>query len=183
MAGVGAALIFWQVGFGWVTVGLVIAFWIGLVIFWIDLRDYIIPDGAVLALLGAALLVRLGAFPTLESGLIGALVGTGILGSLVLVTRGRGMGLGDVKLALPLGLLWVGQEFSWDYFWLLYLVRSLGLVNFAHRRGWRDAVPFGPFACRRHPCYDLENTTDGIWAEHFSRIKEDDENSEFRIQN
>ncbi|MEK7461336.1 MAG: prepilin peptidase, partial [Patescibacteria group bacterium] len=50
LAGVGAALIFWQVGFGWVTVGLVIAFWIGLVIFWIDLRDYIIPDGAVLAL-------------------------------------------------------------------------------------------------------------------------------------
>ena len=146
LAGLGAAAIIWIYGVSFESFGLTLAWWVSLVIIWIDLRDYLIPDGALVWLTGAALLVR-GVYPeTLSSGLLGLWVGVAILGGLFLLTRGKGMGLGDVKLMVPLGFL-LGWPTILTGLFLAFILGSivgLGLM-LTHRRGWREAVPFGPF--------------------------------------
>lgn len=123
-----------------------IAFWIGLVIFAIDLVHYLIPDGAVVGLTLVALLQSLTEPALFETSLLGAIVSMGVLGFLVLITRGRGMGFGDVKLALPLGLLlgWPGAGIGLFLAFILGSLVGIGLL-LSHQRGWRDAVPFAPF--------------------------------------
>lgn len=77
---------------------------------------------------------------------LGALVGGAIFGILYLVTRGAGMGLGDAKLAVAIGLFLglhltvAATAFSFVFGSLLMLP-----VLAAGSRGRRDAVPFGPF--------------------------------------
>lgn len=142
----GGGLILGRLGFDWEGLGLALAFWVSLVILLIDIRHYLIPDIAVLWLTGAACLVWV-AHPTMViNGLLGASVGAGFLGILVAITRGKGMGLGDVKLAIPLGLL-LGLSKTIIGLWLAFILGSLvglGLLA-SRRRGWRDAIPFGPF--------------------------------------
>ncbi len=77
---------------------------------------------------------------------VGALIGAGFFGVIIAATRGRGMGLGDLKLAAALGIL-----FGWPdialvivfafIFGSLYSVRLL----LAGTKSLKDAVPFGPF--------------------------------------
>ena len=78
--------------------------------------------------------------------LIGAAFGIAFFGGIVLATRGKGMGMGDVKLALPLGLL-----FGWpDIFVITILsfvigaVFGVGLIAF-DKKSMKSANPFGPF--------------------------------------
>lgn len=76
----------------------------------------------------------------------GAVFGAGFFGLLVLLTRGKGMGIGDVKLGLPLGFL-----FGWPDILLLYAsafvvgaVAGIALILF-HKGTRKSAVPFVPF--------------------------------------
>ncbi len=81
----------------YVTVAVVIAV--------VDFEHTIIPNrmvlAGVLAALGASLL---GAGPDILSALTGALIGGGTFMGLYLITRGGGIGMGDVKLLLFMGL-------------------------------------------------------------------------------
>jgi len=67
-------------------------------------------------------------------------------GALVAVTRGRGMGMGDVKLVLPLGLL-----FGWPDILVItmfsFIVGGLfGIILVARgRKTMKSPVPFAPF--------------------------------------
>ncbi|KKW47351.1 MAG: hypothetical protein A2128_02240 [Candidatus Liptonbacteria bacterium GWC1_60_9] len=76
-------------------------------------------------------------------GAVGALL---ILGSIVLITRGKGMGMGDVKLGGALGLL-----FGWpDIFMVIVFAFLAGTLVTLPQLLWKtkrlnDAVPFGPF--------------------------------------
>ena len=80
------------------------------------------------------------------SAIIGALVGVAIFGGLWFGTRGKGMGMGDVKLAGPLGIL-----FGWpDILALATASFILGaLVGVAaiafKKKDMQSAIPFGPF--------------------------------------
>ena len=67
----------------------------------IDARDRIVPDRIVLPAAGTALVLHTAADPSLE-WLLAALVAAGALFAVVLAYP-RGLGLGDVKLALLLG--------------------------------------------------------------------------------
>jgi len=95
-------------------------------------------NGAVSFLFGAAV-SELGR-------VIGALVGLLVIGGLWLITRGRGMGFGDVKFSLPLGLL-----FGWpDILGVLCASFVTGAVVgivaiVARRKTMASAIPFGPF--------------------------------------
>lgn len=134
----------------------------------IDLRLYIIPDEAQIALvvLGITLCVLetmhivipresfLGSYGLLFGGgtavwmkyALGFIAGAGSLGLLVALTRGRGMGIGDVKLAGALGVV-----FTWpDIVVLLGLSFILGslyaIVAMARTSATlKTAIPFGPF--------------------------------------
>lgn len=122
----------------------VIVFEALLVMTLIDIRLGIIPDelSIFLAILGIGLAIY--SEPT--SRLIGALVAGGFFGFLILVTKGRGMGMGDLKLAIPLGLL-----FGWPAIALVLMFAFLtgavvGLISIAvHKKTMKGTIPFGPF--------------------------------------
>jgi len=141
-----------------------------LVIFFIDLRLSIIPDetNLFLGLLGILIVFAgqsyfgpsQGSFLGGYSLIFGLRTGVGIwfnhilaaLGAgalfafIIFVTRGRGMGMGDLKLAIPLGLV-----FGWPdiiiVLGLSFIIGSIfGVGAIALRRkNLKSSVPFGPF--------------------------------------
>lgn len=113
----------------------------------IDTRTMLLPD-VYIVWLSVFVLLKLWSSPGLLSSgsAIGALVGAGFLLLLWTVTSGRGLGFGDVKIMIPLGLLlgWMGAVT------LLFLAfvsgGLLGAVLLATKRATlKTAVPFGPF--------------------------------------
>ncbi len=144
---------------------------VSVLIFVYDLVHMIIPDEMVLLLILLAA-VFLGyevwqndAFSIILPHLYAALLATSILGLLWLVSKGRWMGLGDVKLVFPLALLLdVTQAFSLVIisFWIgaligivlllyprvVYLYRRYTLGAIAKTTRYftmKSEIPFAPF--------------------------------------
>lgn len=147
--------------------------WVGIVLFLViialvDLKHYIIPDEANVAIAvlgGVAAWVTapafseatgsfLGSFAMLAgfhsdpvvARLLGIAASAGLLLFLFAVTRGRGIGFGDVKLAAALGV-----AFAWpDPLVIVGISFVLGAIAavpalLAHKTRMGAAVPFGPF--------------------------------------
>jgi leader peptidase (prepilin peptidase) / N-methyltransferase len=132
----------------WLAVGVLL-----LVIFFADLWYMIIPDLMVSLLLILVVIYRLilvisGIMqPTdLYMAVIGAFLVLLFFGSLWFATQGRGMGLGDVKLSLPMALLlgWPGSLVG--VMLSMVLGASVGVVLLAMgKRKMGQVIPFGPF--------------------------------------
>lgn len=147
------------------------AAWIGiflllLCITVIDIRKRIIPDEAVagVALLACAAvaakyaLVPFASFIGPYAALFGlqeriilgsaagTLFGTVLFGALIIATRGRGMGMGDMKLAAAIGFA-LGWPDGAIALLLSFMAGTLFFLPFLAMRamGAKNAVPFGPF--------------------------------------
>lgn len=74
------------------------------------------------------------------------IIGLGLFGLIVFLSRGRGMGLGDVKLAGALGLLlgWPDAVFAFFMSFIIGAAIAVLLITF-RKKSLKDAVPFGPF--------------------------------------
>lgn len=120
----------------------------------IDARSHRLPDRIVypsiliaLLLLTAACWLRADPAAALRTGLGGLVLGAGYL--LLRLLYPAGMGLGDVKLAVLLGLYLA--YLSWPHLFygtvLTFLLGGFfGLMLILSRRGRPDsAIPFGPF--------------------------------------
>lgn len=118
-----------------------------IVIFVYDLKHYLIPDKIVYPAIGISFLYFLAADYGSLPGRILAGFGTAVFFLLlVVVSRGRWMGLGDAKLSFLMGL-WLG--------WPLVLAALLlsffsgagaGLVLIIlGRKKMKSEIPFGPF--------------------------------------
>lgn len=127
----------------------------------IDLRLMIIPDQitALLAFIGVIFAVLdsgsfLGnygvLFPHIGNAFIthaaGGIAGAALLGLIVLLSRGRAMGMGDVKLAGAMGLI---LGFPDILFALAFSFMAGGLWSACallfHKANIKTLVPFGPF--------------------------------------
>lgn len=120
----------------------------------IDLEHHRLPDAIVLplvivTLVGLALATVLGAEPRWLEALAGAVIWLAVIGALWALTKGRGMGFGDVKLAPVLGATigWIGVGASAVGLFAAFILGAVvGIVLLAAKRvGRRSMVPFGPF--------------------------------------
>jgi prepilin signal peptidase PulO-like enzyme (type II secretory pathway) len=111
----------------------------------VDARTGLIPDR--ISGCGAAVTLAVaGLSGTLAAALAGAAAVAGSLLALFVLTRGRGLGLGDVKLGVTIGagcgpgagLLALGTAFVAGALFAAMMVA-------AHRMRRRDAIPFAPF--------------------------------------
>lgn len=65
---------------------------------------------------------------------------------LIAVTKGKGMGMGDLKLAIPLGLLFGWPDVLFVFMFAFITGAIFGLVSVALKRNnIKGTVPFGPF--------------------------------------
>lgn len=113
-------------------------------IFVIDLEHQIIPDELtwLILLLGVIILNSSFLFLNLFSGFFFSL----LLLTLYLVTKGRGMGLGDVKLAIPLGLM-LGLSKGLTWLLLSFIIGGIVAVVLLllKRAKLKTKIAFGPF--------------------------------------
>ncbi len=122
-----------------------------LVIFVADLKYQIIPDSMIAAgVIGAFVrMISLSgqmSFIGWESYIVSALGAAGFFFLLYLVTRGRGMGLGDVKLVFLLGLL-LGFSSVIIALYVAFLTGAfVGVILIVKgKKTLKAKVPFGPF--------------------------------------
>ena len=120
----------------------------------IDLEHFIVPNRIVfpmlalsVPILGAAALLQGDGWP-LATGVLGALLASNAL-LLINLINPRGMGMGDVKLALLLGLFlgWLGLGHVALGLFLGFLLGAVGgiLLIAAGVKTRKDPVPFAPF--------------------------------------
>jgi len=78
--------------------------------------------------------------------LLSAIGAFGFLLFLHIVTKGKGMGMGDVKYVLFMGLL-LGPEKTIMAFYVAFVVGAIvGLfLMMIHKMGRKSVIPFGPF--------------------------------------
>lgn len=146
-----SAVAAWKFGFGWMALGSIIFIWAMIALAFIDLDTALLPDDITLPLLWMGLLFNvLGIFTSLQSAVLGAMVGYLVLWSIYwlfkLVTGKEGMGYGDFKLLAAIGA-WLG----WEQLPVTILLSSVvgaavgvAMVIFVkHDR--RIPIPFGPY--------------------------------------
>lgn len=132
----------------WLAVGIIL-----LLIFLVDLKYMIIPDVGVASLFILVIFYRIflviaGVMQPRDLLLsLATMVGAFLFFFILWIgTKGRGMGFGDVKLALPLGLL-LGWPNVTVWIFSSFIIGALyGIVLLSLKKAkLKQAVPFGPF--------------------------------------
>ena len=116
-----------------------------------DLRYMILPDFSTIILIICAIVFLLVEIWGRHIGLplqqiLSALVAAGFLLILNLITKGKGMGMGDVKLAIFMGLF-LGYPKIIVAFYVAFIIGAIyGLALMIFKKADKKSqVPFGPF--------------------------------------
>lgn len=110
-----------------------------LVLFVIDLYSYLLPDFFVV-------LLSVVVFLTGTVSLPGMIVGSGFLLFLWAITSGQGIGFGDVKVMIPIGLLFGLADTILVLALAFVLGGSVGAYLLLTKKATRKtAIPFGPY--------------------------------------
>ena len=141
-------------GWSWELPAYVVFFAALLAISAIDLEHYIVPDRISLPLIAVSVpllgiaAVGEGDGPAFVRALLGGVAAFAFLFALNIISP-RGMGMGDVKLSVSLGMYlgWLGWGEVFLGMFLAFLLGALvGVLLIAVKlRGRKDFVPFGPF--------------------------------------
>ncbi len=118
-----------------------------IIIFVYDLKHYIIPDKIVYPAIAISLLYSLFIIHNpLFNYLLSAFIASGFFLFLVFITKGKGMGLGDVKLAFLMGLIlgWPNILLALFLSFFSGAIVGIGLIAL-HKKGLKSQIPFGPF--------------------------------------
>lgn len=143
----------WHFGFTWQLPFALIALWLLLCLFFIDIDYQLLPDNLTLTLLWVGLIANTeNLFTPLPEAVLsaaGAYLFLWILIQLFYLVTGKiGMGNGDFKLFAALGA-W----FGWKFLPLILLFSSItgtiiGLLYlYLHNKSKDTTIPFGPFLC------------------------------------
>lgn len=136
---------------------------VGLVVY--DVRHTLVPLPFVFVLLAAAFFapvfqsISIASFDPILDALFGGIVLAGFLLTLHLVTRGKGMGMGDVYIAAAVGLLlglfrgiealmfavWIGTIFYLSIMALSSILKLFRLPRRFSRVTMKTELPFVPF--------------------------------------
>lgn len=131
---------------------LVFVFFALVVIFVFDLKYYIIPDQVVYSAIASAFIWNLTSgylsadFGVFYDNLFAAFLAGGFFFSIVLITKGKGMGGGDIKLGFLMGLILGVQNVILAVFIAFLSGALFGIVMMVlGKKGMKSMLPFGPF--------------------------------------
>ena len=122
-----------------------------IIIFVYDSRHYIIPDKVVFPAIIIAGIFNFqfsifNEFSIFKFSILSAILAGGFFLSLVLFSKGKWMGMGDVKLAFLMGLIlgWPNILAALFLAFLSGAVVGVALIIFG-KKGLKSQIPFGPF--------------------------------------
>lgn len=140
-----------------------------IVIFTYDLKHYIIPDKIVYPAAALVFLARLFGVNPLNY-FLSAFFAAGFFLALVLASKGRWMGLGDVKLAFLLGLFLGWPMVLMALFLSFFSGAFVGLLLIMlGRKKMKSEIPFGPFLAGSAALVFLfEPFFQGLWQNLFA---------------
>jgi len=117
-----------------------------IIIFVYDLRHYIIPDKIVFPAIIISLIYRLDSISEIGYYLLSGFIPAVFFLSLIFISKGKWMGLGDVKLAFLMGLIlgWPGILIALLLSFFSGAVIGICLILFG-KKGLKSQIPFGPF--------------------------------------
>lgn len=145
-------LLYLQFGLTLYTLFLILASCFLIVVFVYDFHHQLIPDEMIWGAIGLWFIYLIYSFIIHNSPFIilnyiyGGLIAAGVIAFIVLTTRGKGMGFGDIKLALLLGLILgfpnaiVGVVLAF----IIGAIVGLGLV-IGKIKKMSQTIAFGPF--------------------------------------
>lgn len=136
-----------QYGLSLQTLGLFIVVSALIIVFFVDLETMIIPHETIFALLAAGLLLLFAPKPLWWEQIIGFFAISLPLFLLALVTQGRGIGGGDIKLMAALGFC-LGWQLILLVFFIGICLGAIGSLIWMHRNkeaNLKSEVPFGPY--------------------------------------
>jgi leader peptidase (prepilin peptidase) / N-methyltransferase len=132
-----------------------------IIIFTYDLRYYLILDRVSIPAMVVATLLSLFVLKiSAVHLLIGALIGGGFFLLQFLISRGKWIGGGDIRLGAVMGLM-LGYRSLIIALVLAYILGSMvgiGLIIFG-KKGWKSQVPFGTFLSVATFCAFIFGTT------------------------
>ena len=148
-------LIYYFFGVSLTTILLIILFLSFIVIFFIDLKHYIIPDILTFPMMVLGFLKSFDPnlnplFPNYINSLLGGIIGYGIIWLLILfykkIRNKEGMGLGDAKLLAVIGFWfgWISIPF------VIFLSSAIALIFvipdlLKKQKKLTSQIPFGPY--------------------------------------
>lgn len=117
-----------------------------LIISFIDIDHYRIPNPLILIGLGAGILFQIFIpFQPFINSLLGFVTGGGVLFLIALLSRG-GMGGGDIKLGALIGLFLGWKWMLLSLFLSAFLASAAGVsLMIMRKKSRKDPIPFGPF--------------------------------------
>lgn len=125
-----------------------------IVIFVYDLKHYLVPDEIIYPAIALTFLYQL--FRVLYFAnwnlfdfwrlLLSALVGGAFFLIIVVISKGKWMGVGDVKIGILMGLL-LGLSYLFTALFLAFLSGAIisGFLLAMKKKGLKSEIPFGPF--------------------------------------
>lgn len=111
-----------------------------------DWKYMILPDFSTVILVICGLILIWASYASPLQYFLSALVASGFLLVLNLITKGKGMGMGDVKLAIFMGLF-LGYPKIIVAFYVAFIVGAIfGIILIIFKKAKkRSHIPFGPF--------------------------------------
>jgi prepilin signal peptidase PulO-like enzyme (type II secretory pathway) len=118
-----------------------------IVIFVYDLKHYLIPDKVLFPAIMIAFIYRLFEnFSSILFFLLASLIASGFFLAIFLISKGRWMGFGDVKLAVLMGLLLGVQNVLAALFLAFFFGAIIGVILMVFgKKKLKSEIPFGPF--------------------------------------
>ena len=148
----------WRSGFGlWDLLKLCFMFYVAsvlVIIFVYDLRYYIIPDKVLLPAIGITFLYRLFVSWQLKienlnlllNFIFAAVIASGFFLFVFLISKGRWMGFGDVKLAILMGFFLGLPNVLVALFLAFFFGAIIGTIMMIFKKkSLKSEMPFGPF--------------------------------------
>ncbi len=141
---------------GWKFLNLFFLFYVAsalIIIFIYDLKHYIIPDKvlfpAIIITFVYQLFSALGGPASgwkISNYLLAVLVASGFFLLIFLISKGRAMGFGDVKLAILMGLLLGWPNIIVALFLAFFFGAIIGVILMVkQKKSLKSEIPFGPF--------------------------------------
>ena len=117
-----------------------------IIVFIYDLKHYLIPDEVLFPAIVISLIYNIIIWQNMLNVLLAVIIAFGFFLFIFLISNGKWMGFGDVKLSILMGLLLGFPNVLVALFLAFFFGAIIGVIlMILEKKGLKSEIPFGPF--------------------------------------